>query len=60
MDRIDEVHTLVGSGAAPRGRSTEGGGLDLANLLKPALARGKLQCIGATTLVRLALAPAFC
>jgi ATP-dependent Clp protease ATP-binding subunit ClpC len=40
---IDEVHTLVGAGA------TEGG-LDAANLLKPALARGELQCIGATTL----------
>lgn len=40
---IDEVHTLVGSGAAE-------GGLDAANILKPALARGELQCIGATTL----------
>ncbi len=40
---IDEVHTLVGAG------STEGG-MDAANLLKPALARGLLHCIGATTL----------
>ncbi|AFY30900.1 ATP-dependent Clp protease ATP-binding subunit [Calothrix sp. PCC 7507] len=40
---IDEVHTLVGAGG------TEGG-LDAANILKPALARGELQCIGATTL----------
>jgi ATP-dependent Clp protease ATP-binding subunit ClpB len=40
---IDEVHTLVGAGA------TEGA-LDAANLLKPALARGSLHCIGATTL----------
>lgn len=40
---IDEVHTLVGAGAT-------GGGTDAANLLKPALARGELQCIGATTL----------
>jgi ATP-dependent Clp protease ATP-binding subunit ClpC len=44
---IDEVHTLVGAGAVGRGG---GGGLDIANLLKPALARGRLQCIGATTL----------
>ncbi|CAK0795553.1 unnamed protein product, partial [Prorocentrum cordatum] len=43
---IDEVHTLVGSG----GNGDEGGGMDAANLLKPALARGELQCIGATTL----------
>lgn len=41
---IDEIHTLVGAGAL------DGGGLDAANLLKPALARGELQCIGATTL----------
>ncbi|MCY3974624.1 MAG: AAA family ATPase [Simkaniaceae bacterium] len=42
---IDEVHTLVGAGA------TEGAGaMDAANLLKPALARGTLHCIGATTL----------
>ena len=40
---IDEVHTLVGAGA------TEGA-MDAANLLKPALARGTLHCIGATTL----------
>jgi ATP-dependent Clp protease ATP-binding subunit ClpC len=40
---IDEVHTLVGAGATQ-------GGMDAANLLKPALARGELQCIGATTL----------
>jgi len=40
---IDEVHNLVGAGAI-------GGGMDAANLLKPALARGDLQCIGATTL----------
>lgn len=40
---IDEVHTLVGAGGAE-------GGLDAANILKPALARGELQCIGATTL----------
>jgi ATP-dependent Clp protease ATP-binding subunit ClpC len=46
--RIDEIHTLVGAGSIGRGGG--GGGLDVANLLKPALARGKLQCIGATTL----------
>ncbi len=40
---IDEVHNLVGAGG------TEGG-LDAANILKPALARGELQCLGATTL----------
>ncbi len=39
---IDEVHTLIGAGANE-------GGMDAANLLKPALARGELQCIGATT-----------
>jgi len=44
---IDEVHTLVGAGSSGGG---EGGGMDAANLLKPALARGELQCIGATTL----------
>ncbi|CAE8626682.1 unnamed protein product [Polarella glacialis] len=43
---IDEVHTLVGAGSS----GGEGGGMDAANLLKPALARGVLQCIGATTL----------
>ena len=40
---IDEIHTLVGTGANE-------GSLDAANILKPALARGKLHCIGATTL----------
>lgn len=47
--RIDEVHTLVGTGAVGRGGGG-GGGLDISNLMKPALARGELQCIGATTL----------
>lgn len=42
---IDELHTLVGAGA-----SGEGGSMDASNLLKPALARGELRCIGATTL----------
>ena len=41
---IDELHTLVGAGRA-------GGSLDAANILKPALARGELKCIGATTIV---------
>src|SRR5476649_2701905 len=40
---IDELHTLVGAGSAE-------GAIDAANLLKPALARGELRCIGATTL----------
>lgn len=40
---IDEIHTLVGAGALE-------GGLDAANMLKPALSRGELQCVGATTL----------
>jgi ATP-dependent Clp protease ATP-binding subunit ClpA len=40
---VDELHTVVGAGAA------SGGTLDAANLLKPALASGKLRCIGATT-----------
>ena len=40
---IDELHTLVGAGAAE-------GAMDAANMLKPALARGELRCIGATTL----------
>lgn len=40
---IDEIHTLVGAGSAA-------GSLDAANMLKPALARGEIQCIGATTL----------
>ncbi|CAG9462159.1 unnamed protein product [Pedinophyceae sp. YPF-701] len=44
---IDEIHTVVGAGSASRG---SGGGLDISNLLKPALARGELRCIGATTL----------
>ena len=39
---IDEVHTIVGTGAAP-------GSLDLANIIKPALAKGFVRCIGATT-----------
>ena len=39
---IDEIHTLVGAGAAE-------GAVDAANILKPALARGKFRCIGATT-----------
>jgi ATP-dependent Clp protease ATP-binding subunit ClpC len=40
---IDEIHTLVGAGAL-------GGAMDAANMLKPALARGEIQCLGATTL----------
>ncbi len=40
---IDEIHTVVGAGAVS-------GGMDAANLLKPALARGQMQCLGATTL----------
>lgn len=40
---IDEIHTLVGAGA------TSGGAMDASNLLKPALARGQLRCIGSTT-----------
>jgi ATP-dependent Clp protease ATP-binding subunit ClpC len=40
---IDELHTVIGAGAAE-------GALDAANMLKPALARGELQCVGATTL----------
>ncbi len=40
---VDELHTLVGAGAAE-------GAIDAANILKPALARGEIQCIGATTL----------
>ena len=39
---LDEIHTMVGAGVAE-------GGIDASNLLKPALARGELQCIGATT-----------
>ena len=40
---IDEIHTLIGAGSAP-------GSMDAANILKPALARGIIQCIGATTI----------
>src|SRR5260370_8518739 len=40
---IDELHTLVGAGGAE-------GAIDASNVLKPALARGEIQCIGATTL----------
>lgn len=40
---IDEIHTIVGAGGTP-------GSLDAANMLKPALSRGEIQCIGATTL----------
>ena len=40
---IDEIHTIVGAGGAP-------GSLDAANMLKPALARGEIQCVGATSL----------
>ena len=40
---IDEIHTIIGAGSTP-------GSLDAANMMKPALARGKFQCIGATTL----------
>ncbi|KIM12334.1 MAG: Clp protease ClpA [Sulfurovum sp. FS08-3] len=40
---IDEIHTIVGAGA------TSGGSMDASNLLKPALARGEIKCIGATT-----------
>lgn len=40
---IDEIHTIVGAGGG-------GGSLDAANMLKPALARGEIQCVGATTL----------
>ena len=43
---IDEVHTLIGAGAVGKGG---GGGMDISNMLKPPLARGELQCIGATT-----------
>lgn len=41
---IDEIHLIMGAG------STDGGGMDLANLLKPTLSRGRIKCIGATTL----------
>lgn len=40
---IDEIHTLIGAGSTP-------GSMDAANIMKPALARGVIQCIGATTL----------
>lgn len=40
---IDEIHTIIGAGSAP-------GSMDAANILKPALARGEVQCIGATTI----------
>lgn len=40
---IDEIHTIIGAGATP-------GSLDAANILKPALSRGEVQCIGATTI----------
>lgn len=40
---IDEIHTMIGAGSAP-------GSMDAANIMKPALARGTIQCIGATTL----------
>ena len=40
---IDEIHTIIGAGSAP-------GSLDAANILKPALAKGEVQCIGATTI----------
>jgi ATP-dependent Clp protease ATP-binding subunit ClpC len=41
---IDEIHLIMGAG------TTEGGSIDMANLLKPALARGEIRCIGATTM----------
>ena len=41
---IDEIHTIIGSGASSEG------GLDFANILKPALSRGQISCIGATTM----------
>jgi len=47
---IDEVHTVIGAGAVNRGGGGGGGGLDIANLIKPGLARGEFQVIGATTL----------
>ncbi|CAI5946060.1 unnamed protein product [Closterium sp. NIES-64] len=46
---IDEVHTMVGAGAVGRGRDGGGSGLDISNLLKPALSRGQIQCIATTT-----------
>ena len=46
---IDEVHMLIGAGATGGRGGGGGGGMDISNLLKPPLARGELQCIGATT-----------
>ena len=40
---IDEIHTIIGAGSTP-------GSMDAANIMKPALARGTIQCVGATTL----------
>lgn len=40
---IDEIHTIIGTGSTP-------GTIDAANMLKPALSRGEIQCIGATTI----------
>ena len=40
---IDEIHTIIGAGGAE-------GAIDASNILKPALARGEIQCIGATTI----------
>ena len=40
---IDEIHTIIGAGSA------SGGSMDVSNLIKPALARGDLRCIGSTT-----------
>ena len=40
---IDEIHTIIGAGSA------SGGSLDVSNLLKPALAKGQIRCIGSTT-----------
>ena len=40
---IDEIHTIIGAGSA------SGGSLDVSNLLKPALGKGQIRCIGSTT-----------
>ena len=40
---IDEIHTIIGAGA------TSGGSMDISNLLKPALSKGEIRCIGSTT-----------
>ena len=48
IDAVTGLHKLVGAGAGAVGKSG-GGGMDISNLLKPPLARGELQCIGATT-----------